>query len=347
MPETQDQAFLNRCRLKMPVSNTATCRLFATAKHNEDKLSPCPDGSIKARALTARVSLVNWFFTNHDHLTRNQLASSSTMFIPPTTPSLMLPSSWAGWIWLLRCGKVVLEVWLLATETQLTVKYHRISQLYVIVRALTTSTGAMAVHLSFFCQMKRSVLHFDFALQLKFPCSPIYVFYGHRGDKRKAWRILPPAWGVYMCDHSSGSSWHRMMRSELCWIFFLPWLLKKKSQAKLKKKKKKPPSLFALSVTLNRHSPKNKGSKLKCSKCTFSTWYPKNGSPDACVSRVAVVFNRVLRICVAEISFFLYIHGAFSCEDSPDLCSEPKFMKTPLKKIVCSGAGRLRGRLQL
>lgn len=88
MPETQDQAFLNRCRLKMPVSNTATCRLFATAKHNEDKLSPCPDGSIKARALTARVSLVNWFFTNHDQLTRNQLASSSssTMFIPPPHP---------------------------------------------------------------------------------------------------------------------------------------------------------------------------------------------------------------------------------------------------------------------
>lgn len=33
--------------LEMPVSNTATCRLFTTAKCNEDKLSPCPDGSIK------------------------------------------------------------------------------------------------------------------------------------------------------------------------------------------------------------------------------------------------------------------------------------------------------------
>lgn len=49
MPETQDHTFSNRCRLKMPVSNTATCRLFAAAKCNEDKLSPCPDGSIKEK----------------------------------------------------------------------------------------------------------------------------------------------------------------------------------------------------------------------------------------------------------------------------------------------------------
>lgn len=69
----------------------------------------------KAKALTARVSSVNWFFTNHDHLTRNQLASSSAVFIPPTVPSLMLSSSLAVWIWLLRCGTVVLMVWLLLT----------------------------------------------------------------------------------------------------------------------------------------------------------------------------------------------------------------------------------------
>lgn len=63
MPETRDHTFLNRCRLlKMPVSDAATCRLFASAKRNEDKLSPRPDGSIKASALTAWASSANWFF---------------------------------------------------------------------------------------------------------------------------------------------------------------------------------------------------------------------------------------------------------------------------------------------
>lgn len=69
MPETQDHTFSNRCWLKMPVSNTVMYRLFTTAKCNEDKLSPCPDSSIKETAFAAMVSSVNWFFTNHDRLT--------------------------------------------------------------------------------------------------------------------------------------------------------------------------------------------------------------------------------------------------------------------------------------
>lgn len=50
----------------------------------------------KRSALTARVSSVNWFFTNRDHLTRNQLSSSSSsssaVFIFP--PCGCCPPPW-------------------------------------------------------------------------------------------------------------------------------------------------------------------------------------------------------------------------------------------------------------
>lgn len=91
---------------------------------------------------------------------------------------------------------------------------------------------------------------------------------------REDWKILPPAWGVYMCDHSYGSVWPPNDARWTLLLDFLSSLIVEKEKSS-QVKKKMPPSLFTLSVTLNRHSPRNKGSKLKCSKCTFSSWYIK------------------------------------------------------------------------
>lgn len=105
---------------------------------------------------------------------------------------------------------------------------------------------------------------------------------GAGNDKREAWKISLLAWGVYTCDHSSGSVWHRMMCSEPCsWIFFSSLIVKKKSQAISKGLKP-----FSLWVILNRDSSRNKGRKvqLKCFKCMLSTQMQTSHSIIKCSS---------------------------------------------------------------
>lgn len=145
---------------------------------------------------------------------------------------------------------------------------------------------------------------------------------GAGSDKREAWKISLLAWGVYTCDHSSGSVWHRMMCSEPCsWIFFSSLIVKKKSQAISKGLKP-----FSLWVILNRDSSRNKGRKvqLKCFKCMLSTQMQTSHSIIKCSSWLYLPYNWHFGfVFLTFIYFYFFITLVRFCVIIANVCSEP------------------------